>query len=120
MGRRSRSRRHHRSGRRKGSERRSRRRSGRERGRSKEKRIATPRNLQNLGNHGCGDHEKDVDEFIRKNELSESTVRELRACDEFVQKKVMGTDGGVHIFHLLGKVRSPDAVVFSRIRKENT
>eukprot|EP00747_Dinoflagellata_sp_TGD_P197436 gnl/TRDRNA2_/TRDRNA2_68786_c0_seq1.p1 gnl/TRDRNA2_/TRDRNA2_68786_c0~~gnl/TRDRNA2_/TRDRNA2_68786_c0_seq1.p1 ORF type:complete len:166 (-),score=11.83 gnl/TRDRNA2_/TRDRNA2_68786_c0_seq1:347-844(-) len=103
---------------------RSRRRGGRGnargRSRSREKRADPPKTLQNLGNHGSGDHEKDLEEFIRANELGENAVQELRGCDESIQKKVMGTDGGVHIFQLLGKVRSPDAIVFSRIRKESS
>merc|ERR1712187_934024 len=91
---------------------------GNGRRRSNERGSGAPRNLKNLGNHGSGDHRQDVDEFISVNELNDKTAEELRSCDESVQKKVMGTDGGVHLFQLLGKVRSPDAVVWSRIRKE--
>lgn len=66
---------------------------------------------------GSGDHEADVDEFVSLNKLDDRTVDALKALREDQQKKVMGTDGGENSFTLIDKVKNPNAVVMSRIRK---
>eukprot|EP00747_Dinoflagellata_sp_TGD_P165067 gnl/TRDRNA2_/TRDRNA2_185870_c0_seq1.p1 gnl/TRDRNA2_/TRDRNA2_185870_c0~~gnl/TRDRNA2_/TRDRNA2_185870_c0_seq1.p1 ORF type:complete len:261 (-),score=54.05 gnl/TRDRNA2_/TRDRNA2_185870_c0_seq1:87-776(-) len=75
------------------------------------------RQLKELGNTGCGDHKKDLQEFIETNNLDDRTVGALEALSEEDQKYVMGTDGGENSFTLEGKVNNPNAVVMSRIRK---
>lgn len=76
-----------------------------------------PATVRPLGYLGSGDHQRDLDEFINKNELDVKTASALGALSTDGQKKVMGTDGGENSFHLINKVNSPNGVVMSRIRK---
>mmetsp|Transcript_82 Transcript_82/g.221 ORF Transcript_82/g.221 Transcript_82/m.221 type:complete len:208 (+) Transcript_82:77-700(+) len=81
------------------------------------RRNSPRRPLQQLGNHGSGNHKDDLEEFITSNELDSRTVDALEALGEEQQKKVMGTDGGENSFVLKDKVNNPNAVVMSRIRR---
>lgn len=69
------------------------------------------------GSFGTGDHRHDLDSFISKNQLEARVAHALRTMGQADQKKVMGTDGGENSFLLLDRVKSPNAVVMSRIRK---
>jgi len=51
------------------------------------------------------------------NKLDDRTIKALEELPEASQKKVMGTDGGENSFTLIDKVKNPNAVVMSRIRK---
>lgn len=79
-----------------------------------------PRPMQKLGNTGCGNHQEDIEKFIHENGLDDRTVDAMMSLSEPDQKSVMGTDGGENTFGLTGKVKNPDAVVMSRIRKLRT
>jgi len=59
----------------------------------------------------------DLDSFISKNKLEARVAHALRTMSQDHQKKVMGTDGGENSFLLIDRVKSPNAVVMSRIRK---
>jgi len=69
------------------------------------------------GKYGSGDHKMDVDNFIRKNELEARVAGALRSMAVADQKKVMGTDGGENSYILIDRVKNPNGVVMSRIRK---
>jgi len=71
----------------------------------------------NVGSYGTGDHRLDLDSFITKNQLEARVAHALRTMSTDEQKKVMGTDGGENSFLLIDRVKSPNAVVMSRIRK---
>ncbi|CAE8704283.1 unnamed protein product, partial [Polarella glacialis] len=75
------------------------------------------RPLKGLGYTGSGDHRADVDEFCSKNQLDVKVVDAVEALSEADQKKIMGTDGGENSFVLIDRVKNPNAVVMSRIRK---
>mmetsp|Transcript_1664 Transcript_1664/g.3861 ORF Transcript_1664/g.3861 Transcript_1664/m.3861 type:complete len:92 (+) Transcript_1664:1002-1277(+) len=66
---------------------------------------------------GTGDHRLDLDGFISKNMLEARVAHALRSMTESDQKKVMGTDGGENSYLLVDRVKNPNAVVMSRIRK---
>lgn len=86
-------------------------------GKDRRKSRSRGKKLPNLGNHGSGDHEADLDEFISKNQLDDKVCDSLRALRESHQKKIMGTDGGENSFVLIDRVKNPNAVVTSRINK---
>lgn len=58
-----------------------------------------------------------MDGFIQKNQLEARVAHALRSMSETDQKKVMGTDGGENSYVLIDRVKNPNAVVMSRIRK---
>jgi len=55
--------------------------------------------------------------FITRNELEARVAGALRSMSERDQKKVMGTDGGENSYVLIDRVKNPNGVVMSRIRK---
>lgn len=66
---------------------------------------------------GSGDHRQDLDGFISKNQLEARVAHALRTMSEADQRRVMGTDGGENSYLLIDRVKNPNAVVMSRIRK---
>lgn len=90
---------------------RSRSRSG-TRSRSRAKPRVSPRRT-----FGSGDHRTDLDGFISKNQLEARVAHALRTMSEADQRRVMGTDGGENSYLLIDRVKNPNAVVMSRIRK---
>lgn len=82
------------------------------RSRSKAKTRASPRPT-----FGSGDHRTDLDGFISKNQLEARVAHALRTMSESDQRRVMGTDGGENSYLLIDRVKNPNAVVMSRIRK---
>mmetsp|Transcript_132720 Transcript_132720/g.233827 ORF Transcript_132720/g.233827 Transcript_132720/m.233827 type:complete len:386 (+) Transcript_132720:157-1314(+) len=69
------------------------------------------------GQFGSGDHRQDLEGFISKNQLEARVAHALRSMSEGDQKKVMGTDGGENSYMLIDRVKNPNGVVMSRIRK---
>lgn len=84
------------------------------RSRSRRVRLAS---AGNIGSFGTGDHRLDLDSFITKNILEARVAHALRTMSTDEQKKVMGTDGGENSFLLVDRVKCPNAVVMSRIRR---
>lgn len=78
------------------------------------------RRIGAIGAYGTGDHRMDLDTFISKNKLEARVAHALRTMNTEHQKKVMGTDGGENSFMLIDRVKSPNAVVMSRVRKLET
>jgi len=91
-------------------------RRGRARGRSRSRSRPAPGG-GGVGSFGTGDHRVDLDSFIDKNLLEARVAHALRTMTVQEQKKVMGTDGGENSFLLIDRVKNPNAVVMSRIRK---
>mmetsp|Transcript_117230 Transcript_117230/g.250522 ORF Transcript_117230/g.250522 Transcript_117230/m.250522 type:complete len:373 (-) Transcript_117230:106-1224(-) len=121
-------RRHHRrhGGSPKGHRRQRRRRHEGGRGRSRSRRggRASPARLTEAGRgrdgsgrFGSGSHSNDLDVFIQKNQLEARVAGALRSMSEAAQKKVMGTDGGQNSYVLIDRVKNPNGVVMSRVRK---
>lgn len=79
--------------------------------------VPPPRRGGGKGNYGSGDHRADLEGFISKNQLEARVAHALRSMAESDQKRVMGTDGGENSYMLLDRVKSPNGVVMSRIRK---
>uniref|UniRef100_A0A7S4RVM9 Uncharacterized protein n=1 Tax=Alexandrium monilatum TaxID=311494 RepID=A0A7S4RVM9_9DINO len=69
------------------------------------------------GLYGCGDHRRDIEDFCLKNQLEPRVSSALKSMPESKQRKVMGTDGGENSYLLIDRVKNPNAVVMSRIRK---
>jgi muramoyltetrapeptide carboxypeptidase LdcA involved in peptidoglycan recycling len=69
------------------------------------------------GQYGCGDHKQDLEGFIFKNQLEARVAHALRTMSEPDQKRVMGTDGGENSYVLIDRVKNPNGVVMSRIRR---
>eukprot|EP00746_Dinoflagellata_sp_MGD_P084947 gnl/MRDRNA2_/MRDRNA2_33670_c0_seq1.p1 gnl/MRDRNA2_/MRDRNA2_33670_c0~~gnl/MRDRNA2_/MRDRNA2_33670_c0_seq1.p1 ORF type:complete len:760 (+),score=135.22 gnl/MRDRNA2_/MRDRNA2_33670_c0_seq1:61-2280(+) len=86
-------------------------------GKSRDRTRSRDRRMPRSPRRGPGGLEKDFEEFVRRNNLQEKTALELKKLSESDQRHVMGLDGGRNGFILLGAVRDPDAVVFSRMIK---
>jgi len=70
------------------------------------------------GFFGSGDHRRDLQDFCSKNQLEARVVAALQSMSEVNQRKVMGTDGsGENSYLLIDRVKNPNGVVMSRIRK---
>mmetsp|Transcript_118781 Transcript_118781/g.236606 ORF Transcript_118781/g.236606 Transcript_118781/m.236606 type:complete len:358 (-) Transcript_118781:69-1142(-) len=70
------------------------------------------------GFFGSGDHQRDLQDFCSKNQLEARVVAALHSMSEANQRKVMGTDGsGENSYLLVDRVKNPNGVVMSRIRK---
>jgi len=70
------------------------------------------------GFFGSGDHRRDLQDFCSKNQLEARVVAALHSMSEVNQRKVMGTDGsGENNYLLIDRVKNPNGVVMSRIRK---
>lgn len=89
-------------------------RSGSGRGRSRQ------RQRRSSGAGQKRDPPNTVDEFVHKNGLLRRTEMALKELGSREQRHVMGLDGGRNGFILIGRVRDPDAVVMSRIKRLST
>jgi len=70
------------------------------------------------GFFGSGDHRRDLQDFCSKNQLEARVVAALHSMSEVNQRKVMGTNGsGENSYLLVDRVKNPNGVVMSRIRK---
>jgi len=98
----------------------SRSRSARSRSRRGKRPPSPPRRegaLVARGLYGSGDHRRDIEDFCMKNQLEARVISALKSMPESKQRKVMGTDGGENSYLLIDRVKNPNAVVMSRIRK---
>jgi len=86
------------------------------RSRSRRPRLISPRR-EGRGQYGSGDHKRDLEDFCTRNQLEARVIGALKTLSDADQKKVMGTDGGENSYMLIDRVKNPNGVVMSRIRK---